>query len=61
MTFAKLHKSAHLLNLNVDADPLASWAKTKMQNVGHGTALHALSVGENTVDSVSDFICLDSN
>ena len=33
-----------------------SWANTKIQNVGHGAALPALSVGANTVDSVSEFI-----
>jgi len=38
----------------------ASWVKTKIQNVGHGAALPALSVGANTVDSVSEFIHLVS-
>ena len=37
-----------------------SWAKTKIQNAGHGTALPALSVGINTVESVSEFIYLGS-
>ena len=36
------------------------WAKTKIQNVGHGAALPALSVGASTVDSVSEFIYLGS-
>jgi len=31
-----------------------SWAKTKIQNVGYGDAHPALSVGANTVDSVSE-------
>jgi len=37
-----------------------SWAKTKIQNVGHGAALPALTVGANTVESVSEFIYLGS-
>ena len=37
-----------------------SLEKTTIQNVGHGAALSALSVGANTVDSVSEFIQLDS-
>ena len=35
-----------------------SWAKTKIQNIGSGGALPALSVGTNTVESVNDFIYL---
>jgi len=37
-----------------------SWAKTKIQNVGHGGACPAISVGANAVDSVNEFIYLDS-
>ena len=37
-----------------------SWAKTKIQNLGFGGACPALSVGPNTVDSVSEFIYLGS-
>ena len=37
-----------------------SWAKTKIQNVGHGTTRPALSVGAKTVASVSEFIYLGS-
>jgi hypothetical protein len=37
-----------------------SWAKTKIQNIGSGGALPALSVGTNTVESVNDFIYLGS-
>ena len=37
-----------------------SWAKTKIRSVGHGAALPALSVGANTVDSVSEFISFGS-
>ena len=36
------------------------WAKTKIQNVGHGAALPALSIGANAVHSVSEFIYLGS-
>ena len=38
----------------------ASWVKTKIQNVGHGAALPALSVGASTVDSANEFIYLGS-
>ena len=37
-----------------------SWAKTKIQNVGHGGACPALTVGVNTVESVNEFIYLGS-
>jgi hypothetical protein len=37
-----------------------SWAKTKIQNVGHGGACPAVSVGANAVDSVNEFIYLGS-
>ena len=37
-----------------------SWAKTKIQNVGHGGACPAISVGANAVDSVNEFIYLGS-
>ena len=37
-----------------------SWAKTKIQNVGHGGACPALSVGANAVNSVNEFIYLGS-
>ena len=37
-----------------------SWAKTKIENVGHGGARPPLSVGANTVESVSEFIYLGS-
>ena len=37
-----------------------SWAKTKIQNVGHGGACPALSVEVNTVESVNEFIYLGS-
>ena len=37
-----------------------SWAKTKIQNVDHGGACPAISVGANAVDSVNEFIYLGS-
>ena len=37
-----------------------SWAKTKIQNVCHGDACPAISVGANAVDSVNEFIYLGS-
>ena len=37
-----------------------SWTKTKIQSVGYGGAYPALSVGANTVDSVSEFVYLGS-
>ena len=37
-----------------------SWAKTKIQNVGHCGACPAISVGANAVDSVNEFIYLGS-
>ena len=37
-----------------------SWAKTKIQNVGHGGACPAISVGANAIDSVNEFIYLGS-
>ena len=37
-----------------------SWAKTKIQNVGHGGACPAISVRANAVDSVNEFIYLGS-
>ena len=37
-----------------------SWTKTKIHNVGYGGSHPALSVGANTVDSVSEFIYLGS-
>ena len=37
-----------------------SWAKTKIQNVGHVGACPAVSVGANAVDSVNEFIYLGS-
>ena len=37
-----------------------SLAKTKIQNVGHGGAFPAVSVGANAVDSVNEFIYLGS-
>ena len=39
---------------------VSSWAKTKIQNVGHGSACPAISVGANAVDSVNEFIFLGS-
>ena len=37
-----------------------SWAKTKIQNVGHGVACPAISVRAKAVDSVNEFIYLGS-
>ena len=37
-----------------------SWSKTKIQNVGYGADLPALSVGANIVESVSEFVYLGS-
>ena len=49
-----LHVSCTKTGLHV------SWAKTKIQNVGHGGACPAVSVGANAVDSVNEFIYLGS-
>ena len=60
---ARVSAAALLQRFDEEAGHLGlhvSLEKTTIQNVGHGAALSALSVGANTVDSVSEFIQLGS-